>query len=77
MAGLVARLVAMSPVVAVIRVGAVALARAWAIIIITLTIAIYVTVAVVVRPGMVASSSLRSSAWRSVDAGGEHIIWWM
>jgi hypothetical protein len=32
---------------------------------------------VVVRPGMVASSSLRSSAWRSVDAGGEHIIWWM
>ncbi len=32
---------------------------------------------VVVRPGMVASSSLRSSAGRSVDAGGEHMIWWM
>ncbi len=29
----------------------------------------------VVRPGMVASSSLRSSARRSVDAGGEHMIW--
>ncbi len=26
---------------------------------------------------MVASSSLRSSAWRSADAGGEHMIWWM
>ncbi len=32
---------------------------------------------VVVRPRMVASSSLRSSARRSVDAGREHIIWWM
>ncbi len=32
---------------------------------------------VVVRPGMVASSSLRSSAQRSVDAGKEHMIWWM
>jgi hypothetical protein len=32
---------------------------------------------VVVRPGMVASSSLTSSAQRSVDAGGEHMIWWM
>ncbi len=32
---------------------------------------------VVVRPGMMASSSLRSSARRSVDAGGEHMIWWM
>jgi hypothetical protein len=32
---------------------------------------------VVVRPGMVASSSLRSSAWRSVYARGEHMIWWM
>jgi hypothetical protein len=32
---------------------------------------------VVVRLGMVASSSLRSSAQRSVDAGGEHMIWWM
>jgi hypothetical protein len=32
---------------------------------------------VVVRPGIVASSSVRSSAWRSVDAGGEHMIWWM
>jgi hypothetical protein len=32
---------------------------------------------VVVRPGMVASSLLRSSAQRSVDAGGEHMIWWM
>ncbi len=30
-----------------------------------------------VRPGMVASSSLRSSAQRSVDAGREHMIWWM
>jgi hypothetical protein len=29
---------------------------------------------VVVRPGMVA---LRSSARRSVDAGGEHMIWWI
>jgi hypothetical protein len=29
----------------------------------------------VVRPGMVASSSLRSSARRSVDPGGEHMIW--
>jgi hypothetical protein len=29
---------------------------------------------VVVRPGIVASSSLRPSAWRSVDAGGEHMI---
>ncbi len=27
--------------------------------------------------GMVVSSSLRSSAWRSVDAGREHMIWWM
>ena len=26
---------------------------------------------------MVASSSLRSSALRSVDAGGEHMNWWM
>jgi hypothetical protein len=32
---------------------------------------------VVVRPGIVASSSLRSSARRSVDAGEEHMIWWM
>ncbi len=32
---------------------------------------------VVVKPGMVASSSMRSSAQRSVDAGGEHMIWWM
>ncbi len=32
---------------------------------------------VVVRPGMVASSSLSSKAWRSVDAGREHMIWWM
>jgi hypothetical protein len=32
---------------------------------------------VVVRPGMVASFSLRSSAQRSVDAGEEHMIWWM
>ncbi len=32
---------------------------------------------VVVRLGMVASSSLRSSARRSVDAGREHMIWWM
>ena len=32
---------------------------------------------VIVKPGMVASSSLRSSAQRSVDAGGEHMIWWM
>jgi hypothetical protein len=31
----------------------------------------------VVRPGMVVSSSLRSSAWRSVDAGREHMVWWM
>ncbi len=30
-----------------------------------------------VRQGMVASSSLRSSALRSVDAGREHMIWWM
>ncbi len=29
---------------------------------------------VVVRPGMVASSSLRFSAQRSVNAGGEHMI---
>jgi hypothetical protein len=29
---------------------------------------------VVVRPGMVASSSLRSSARRSVDASREHMI---
>ncbi len=26
---------------------------------------------------MVASSSLRSSAQRSVDVGGDHMIWWM
>jgi hypothetical protein len=26
---------------------------------------------------MMASSSMRSSAQRSVDAGGEHMIWWM
>ena len=26
---------------------------------------------------MVASSSLSSKAWRSVDAGREHMIWWM
>ncbi len=32
---------------------------------------------VVVRPGMMASSSLRSSAQRSVDAGREHMICWM
>jgi hypothetical protein len=32
---------------------------------------------VVVKSGMVASSSLRSSAQRSVDAGREHMIWWM
>ncbi len=32
---------------------------------------------VVVRPGMVASSSLRSSARRSVDADREHMIWWI
>jgi hypothetical protein len=32
---------------------------------------------VVVRPGMVASSSLRSSAQRIVDADREHMIWWM
>ncbi len=32
---------------------------------------------VVVRPGMVASSSVRSSAPRSVDASGKHMIWWM
>ncbi len=32
---------------------------------------------VIVRLGMVASSSLRSSAWRSVDAGRDHMIWWM
>jgi hypothetical protein len=32
---------------------------------------------IVVRPGMVASSSLRSRAQRSVDASGEHMIWWM
>ncbi len=31
----------------------------------------------VVRPGIVASSSLRSSAHRSVDACGKHMIWWM
>jgi hypothetical protein len=31
----------------------------------------------VVRLGMVAISSLRSSVWTSVDAGGEHMIWWM
>ncbi len=31
----------------------------------------------VVRPGMVASSSLRYSTRRSVDAGREHMIWWM
>ncbi len=31
----------------------------------------------VVRPGRVASSSLRSSARRRVDADGEHMIWWM
>jgi hypothetical protein len=30
-----------------------------------------------VRPGMVVSSSLRSSAPRSIDAGREHMIWWM
>ncbi len=30
---------------------------------------------VVVRSGMVASFSLRSSAQRSVDAGREHMIW--
>ncbi len=32
---------------------------------------------VVVSPGMVVRSSLRSSAQRSVDAGGKHMIWWM
>jgi hypothetical protein len=32
---------------------------------------------VVVRLRMVASSSLRSSARKSVDAGREHMIWWM
>jgi hypothetical protein len=32
---------------------------------------------VVARPGMVGSSLLRSSARRSVDAGGEHMIWSM
>ncbi len=32
---------------------------------------------VVVRPGMVVSSSLRSSIQRSVDAGGEHMILWI
>ncbi len=32
---------------------------------------------VVVRLGMVASSSLRSTARRSVDASREHMIWWM
>ncbi len=31
----------------------------------------------VVRPRMVASSSLRSSARRSVDTGREHMNWWM
>jgi hypothetical protein len=31
----------------------------------------------VVRLGMVASSSLRSSAQRSVEAGREHMIWWI
>jgi hypothetical protein len=31
----------------------------------------------VMRPGMVTSSSLRYSAQRSVDAGGEHMILWM
>ncbi len=31
----------------------------------------------VVRSGMVAGSSLRSSSRRSVDAGREHMIWWM
>jgi hypothetical protein len=32
---------------------------------------------VVVRLGMVTSSSLGSSALRNVDAGGEHMIWWV
>ncbi len=32
---------------------------------------------VAVRPGMVGSSSLRSSAHGNVDAGREHMIWWM
>ncbi len=36
-----------------------------------------VLINVVVRPGMVASSSLRSSARRNVDAGREHMIWWI
>jgi hypothetical protein len=31
----------------------------------------------VVRPGMMLSSSLRSSARGRVDAGREHMIWWM
>ncbi len=30
-----------------------------------------------VSPGMVVSSSLRSSALRSVADGGKHINWWM
>jgi hypothetical protein len=32
---------------------------------------------VVMKPWMVASSSVRPSAHRSVDASGEHMIWWM
>ncbi len=38
---------------------------------------IWFLINVVGRPGMVASSSLRSSAQRSIDAGGEHMIRWM
>ena len=37
----------------------------------------WVQIKVGVRPGMVMSSVLRSSAWSSVAVGGEHKIWWM